>query len=381
MQKPPWTPPRSSARPWTPPRSSARTRHRFVLGSIGITLAILGACTTFNGLSVPDQSGADATSDVINNNDAGNDALPSTDGGGGFLSLEDAVKFCVNAFNCPNLATSTIESIDVPVDTQHFSSCVDWMNGPLPPDRVGVAQTALALECAAKATTCKAAVDCMWFGIIDPTDSRCVGIDAGPLTDAGYDKGVCIEDGGGVIYCNYDTIQHCGNPYFPAGSICKAGTDGIHYCDLTIPCGTTTNCNGSVLTFCGVNGDRAGHDCAVGGFTCGTDISGDTDCLTNGTLRNCTTVGATCSGDTVDVCDSQYSSAYDCSAAGGTCDATFTARCKRPTDTCTPSSPGIDKCTGDTIQLCSGGQPQNFDCTSIGLKCKPAASGQTGHCG
>jgi hypothetical protein len=358
-----------------------RTRSRFAVVGVVFALAIVGACTTFNGIAdINESNSGDASFDA--SNDA-TDEKVTVDAGAGFLDLADAVKFCVKAFDCPNLATSTIESIDVPVDTQHFSSCVDWVNGGLPPDRVGVAKTASFLECAAQAASCTAAVDCMWFGLIDPTDPRCDGIDAGKLTDAGIDKGVCIDDGGTVIYCLNDAIEHCGSSYYPAGSVCKAGNDGIHYCDLTIPCGTTTDCNGSVLTFCGVNGDRAGHDCAIGGFTCGSDISGDTDCLTNGTVRNCTTVGATCSsdGDTVYVCDSQYSAAYDCVAAGGTCDDTFTARCKRPTDTCAPGGPGIDTCNGNVISLCSGGQPVSFDCSSIGLKCLAASNGQTGHCG
>ena len=352
-----------------------------VITFASMAFVVVGACTTFNGLSVPIASDGDASFDASADGDTG---PPLTDGGVGFLSLEDAVRFCKNAFTCPNLATSTIESIDVPIDTQHFSSCVDWVAGSLPPDRIGIAQTASFLECAAKASSCTAAIDCMWFGLLAAGDPRCEGIDSGPLTDAGYDRGSCIDDGGAVVYCSsgsFGTIEHCDNAYSPAGSTCRAGSDGIHYCDLTVPCGSGADCNGSVLTFCGVNGDRAGHDCAVGGFTCGADVSGTVDCLTNGTYRSCTTVGATCAGDTVYVCDSQYSAAYDCVAAGGTCDDTFTARCKRPTDTCSPGSPGIDTCTGNSITLCSGGQPQVFDCTSVGLTCKAAASGQSAHCG
>ncbi|MEO8875847.1 MAG: hypothetical protein ABI461_09690 [Polyangiaceae bacterium] len=344
-----------------------------------IAFGVAGACTTFNGLSVPGAVSGDASFDASIDGEAGPSPL---DGGVGFLSLEDAVRFCVNAFNCPNLAMSTIESVDVPVDTQHFSSCVDWLAGGLPPDRLGVDQTASFLECAAKATSCAAATDCMWLDLIDTSDPRCNGIDSGPATEAGIDPGTCQDDGGTIIYCTSSPyIVRCENAYWAEGSTCRKGSDGVHRCDLKTPCGSTTDCNGSILSYCGVNGDRVGYDCAVGGFTCGTDISGDTDCLTNGSLRSCSIIGATCSGDTVNVCDGEYTAAYDCVALNATCDDTFTARCKRPTDTCSPGSPGIDTCTGDTISLCSGGQPKTFDCTSIGMKCKPAASGQSAHCG
>ena len=342
------------------------------------SLAIFGACTIFNGLSVPDTSGGDASFD----GNADSEAAPRPiDAGGGFLSLEDAVKFCVNAFNCPNLATSVLESIDVPVDTQHFSSCVDWMAGPLPPDRTGVATTAEFLKCAADATTCSAAGDCVWLDLIDTSDPRCTGVDSGPLTEAGFDPGTCSPDGGDVFFCKGSpSVFHCSNAYWGAGTKCAAAPDNSKYCYLPGACGST-DCDGSILSYCSVSGHRVSYDCAPGGFACGTDSTGNTDCLTNGTLRNCSTLGVTCTNNNVSVCDGLYQAAYDCVAAGGTCDDTFTARCKLPTDTCSPASPGIDTCNGSSINLCSGGQPVTFDCTSIGMTCKPGTGGQTAHCG
>lgn len=360
-------------------RSSPRSH--FAVVGVAFGLAVVGACTTFNGIS--DITGTNPVDGSIDTStDASSDGqIVTVDAGAGFLSLEDAVKFCVNAFNCPNLGLSTIESIDVPVDTQHFSSCVDWMAGPLPPDRIGVDQAAQFLQCAAVATTCEAAGNCMWFDLIAANDPRCNGVDSGPLNDAGYDPGTCENDGGDIIYCNAQYISHCSNAYWTPGSTCLKGSDGLNNCGVRGACGST-GCTGSILGYCGVDGHHVGYNCAIGGFTCGTDSTSDTDCLTNGTYRGCTTVATTCSGDAVSLCDGEYQSSYDCAAAGATCDSTYTPRCKLPTDTCSPASPGIDTCSGNVISLCSGGQPVSFDCSTIGLTCVAgSAAGVSGHCG
>lgn len=357
----------------------ARSRRRRLVPALASLFVVLGACTVFNGLSVPEAPGMDASFDASAEAEA---APVPVDAGPGFLSLDDAVRFCVNAFNCPNLSTSVLESIDVPVDNQHFSSCVDWMAGPLPPDRPGVSVTAGFLKCVASANSCSAAGDCMWIDLLDPGDPRCNGIDSGPLTDSGFDPGSCIDDAGDAIFCKGSpVIYHCRNPYFAPNSSCRTNVDNSKYCDLPGGCGGSTLCDGSVLSYCSVGGLRVSYDCAPGGFTCGTDSTGDTDCLTNGTFRGCTTLGVSCSNNNVAVCDGLYQASYNCVSAGATCDDTFTARCKRPTDTCSPASPGIDTCTGNVINLCTGGQPVNYDCSSIGLTCKPASGGQTAHCG
>ncbi|MGH7328551.1 MAG: hypothetical protein ACREJX_09400, partial [Polyangiaceae bacterium] len=238
------------------------------LPAAATSLVIVGACTVFNGLSVPDTSGGDASLDGTS--DTGEASNP-IDAGGGFLTLEDAVKFCVNAFNCPNLATSVLESIDVPVDVQHFSSCVDWMAGPLPPDRTGVATTAQFLKCAADATSCSAAGDCVWLDLVDTTDPRCTGVDSGPLDEAGFDPGTCSPDGGDVLFCKGSpSVFHCSNAYWGAGTKCGTASDQSHYCYLTGPCGVDTDCDGSVLSYCSTGGRRVSYDCAPGGFSCGT---------------------------------------------------------------------------------------------------------------
>ncbi|HEX7664118.1 MAG TPA: hypothetical protein VF407_06405 [Polyangiaceae bacterium] len=361
----------------TPLRSRRRA---FVATLATTTLVLFGACTVFNGLSVPDTNGG-----LDGSLDGAVEAETSTvvDAGAGFLSLEDAVKFCVNAFKCDNLALSTLESIDVPIDTQHFSSCVDWLTGPLPPDRLGAAETAKYLKCAADATTCNDATGCLWLELMDVGDPRCNGVDSGPLTDSGSDPGSCSEDGGDVFFCEgtNPAIFHCSNGYWAPGTKCRKGTDGSHYCDLAGACGGNADCDGGFLSYCSVNGNRLGFDCTLGGFTCGTDSTGDTDCLTNGTLRSCSSLEVKCASDNVSVCDGLYNASYNCVAGGATCDDTYTARCKRPTDTCSPASPGIDTCNGNVISLCAGGQPVSFDCSTIGLTCKAGTGGTTGHCG
>src|ERR1035438_9913193 len=167
-------------------------------------------------------------------------------------------------------------------------------------------------------------------------------VDSGPLTDAGFDPGSCENDGGDIIYCNAGYMEHCSNPYYAPGSTCLLGSGGFRNCDQKGGCGSTA-CAGSFIGYCSTDGHHVSFDCAIGGFTCGTDSTSDTDCLTNGTYRGCTTVATACAGDAVSVCDGAYQASYDCAAtAGGTCDSTFTARCKRPTDACSPASPGID---------------------------------------
>ncbi len=343
-------------------------RARSILLAVGVGVAAIGAaCTVFDGLDgkVIGADGGDASSDVI---DAGTNMQP------GYLSLADGVAFCSNAVACPLLAESVEFSIDVPVDSNHFSSCIDWVSGPLPKDRVGHDDTAKYLQCSARAKTCVDAAGCNWYEVLAPNDSRCAGNDGGG-------GGKCAEDGGAIYYCGSNpSIEHCTNGYYPAGFSCTKGADNFFYCAQ--PTCKGDQCRGAFLEFCGgTNKIYNGWDCNVGGFTCGFDSTeGYVDCLTNGVAKKCTALSVTCQGDTAIICDSVYESHYDCGNYGGTCDQTGFPRCKRPGETCTPLDSDVDVCNGNVISLCVGGQKTTFDCSSIGKACVAGSNGQSSHC-
>jgi len=338
-------------------RSSKVTIGLGVLAAIGV----VASCTIFDGLE----------SKIVN--DAGPDSVVPPNTQPGYLSLAEGVKFCSNAFNCPLLGQSTEFSVDVPVDSNHFSSCVEWVAGPLPKNRLGHDTTAKFLTCAADATTCTGATGCMWYEVLATNDPRC-------SPDAGT-AGTCHEDGGALYFCGSNpSIEHCTNGYFPSGFSCIKGVDNASYC--AAPTCAGDQCTGSMLEFCGVgNQIYNGWDCAAGGFSCGFDSTeGYVDCLTDGTAKKCSALSVGCQGGVAAICDGFYESHYDCNDYGGTCDQTSFPRCKLPSETCTPFDPDVDQCNGTSITLCYAGQKTSFDCAQVGKQCVAGSGGQTGHC-
>ncbi len=330
--------------------------------------AIVASCTIFDGLDDRVIEGGVEAGDAQTSDGP---LLPGQQAG--FFSLADAVAFCSNVFACPNLQPSVEISVAVPIDSNTFSSCVDWVTGPLPKDRNGVNQTAAQLLCAAKATTCQQAGACFWDDVIDSTDPRCAGKDAGKA-------GSCGDDGGAVYFCNSNAaIVHCANSYFASGSTCLYDDGGLPWCNR-LPCGGQ-QCNGDLLEYCAVDGLNFSQNCALGGYTCGLDPTESyDDCLTNGAAKRCTSLAVSCAGATLTICDSQYQSNYDCATYGGACDSTGFPRCTRPNENCTPLDPDVDVCTGNVISLCVNGEKTTFDCSTIGKTCVAGASGQSGHC-
>jgi hypothetical protein len=343
-----------------------RLRSRWIVLGGACAFAIGAACTVFDGLD----------GKVIT--DAGPDVIPQGDASllagqqAGYLSLADGVALCSNVFACANLQTE-IEFNDVPVDANHFSSCVDWVSGPLPKDRNGHDVTAAMLLCIAKSTSCNQAGSCVWDEVLSTGDPRCAGKDAGAF-------GTCGDDGGSVYFCGPNpSIVHCQTTYFASGSTCLYDDAGAPWCN-TLPC-TGQQCIGDLLSYCAVDGLQYSQNCGLGGFTCGLDAKeGFDDCLTNGAHKKCTTLGISCSGSSVEICDSVAASDFDCAAYGGTCDQTGFPRCTRPNESCTPLDGDIDVCAGNSIALCVNGQKTSFDCSSIGKTCAPASGGQSGHC-
>jgi predicted small metal-binding protein len=332
----------------------------------------MGACTVFDGLSADTTDGGTTQDAGDSGTKEGGDAGPVP---AGFLSLEDAARFCTNAIKCPYLGGSTVGSVDIPIDGLNYTSCINWLTGPLPPDRLGVAEARVALTCAARATTCQAAGACMWYELVDPNDTRCKGYDGGANRQ-------CAEDGGAVYACSGGVIFHCQDPYFPPGSTCIQGVDKVRWCALAKNCAIQTQCQGGYLEFCGANSNvLEGYSCTTEGMTCGFDTaSSTTDCLTNGVAKPCTTTGIACAGNLVSVCDGAYTTLFNCGALGGTCDGLGLPRCKLPNETCTPQDPSVNKCNGNVISLCVAGQPTSLDCTKLGMKCAPAANGASPHC-
>jgi hypothetical protein len=290
---------------------------------------------------------------------------------GSYLSLEDAARFCSNAFKCQYLPDSTRASLLVPVDLSSYSACVDWFAAPLPPNRPGVQQQSKALTCAAQATSCPAAAACMLMEFIGPNDPRCQAGDGGVVDG-------CSANGASVYRCNSGTILHCDNPYYYPGSSCLVNDIDEYWCAVAGTCTGSARCKNGSLTYCGASGQTFGIDCAVLGQKCGVEqSSGSTECLVDGVVPTCTPNGLSCVKDHVRICRSTYAD-YDCVALGGTCASTPEPHCTRPTDQCASSNPEINVCAGDKISLCVAGQKRELDCASIGLKC--AASSGTARC-
>jgi len=339
------------------------------------SIVLASACTIFDGLTVPAEAGPDVQPTPTDGGDAGEGGTP----GGGYLSLADGVKFCANAFKCPYLAPSTLQSLGVPVDVAHFSGCVSWVSGPIPPDRPGIDAQRRSLECAARANGCTAAGSCMWWENIDPKDTRCNGYDGGT-------NGACTDEGGTLQYCKDGILAHCNSEGYIAGSSCMKGMDGTYRCATKVcPMNTTEACQGVYETYCGSGSNLVqGLNCAITGYTCGLDpMSGYINCLTGGQLKTCSATSVTCggAGSIVSVCDGSQVNEFNCAALGGTCDGMAALpRCKLPSDQCSPYDANVDACSGSTLSMCVGGKKTSFDCASAGLACKPAAGMVGAHC-
>ncbi len=327
----------------------------------GGVAALVAACTVFDGLE----------SKVVSA-DAGTDAPDLPPGAQpGFLSVDEAVRFCSNVVKCPQLASSTIDSLGLFVDVYDFSACVDGLSAPLPSDRIGRDLTRQTLLCAANATSCQEAGSCLYYEIVPGNDSRCQSVDGGSA---------CAENGAAAYNCDSQAIVHCQNAYFAPGSSCQTGTDGSHYCALATTC-KPEGCNGTVLQYCASNSNLTiGYDCNLLGLTCGFDQANQIyDCLSNGASAQCSSTGVACDGASVKACDGAYASYLDCPAMGATCDAAH-PRCARATDECSPYDANMNQCDGTSLTMCVGGKVIKYDCGSVGLTCK-AGLGAGNVCG
>jgi hypothetical protein len=295
-----------------------------------------------------------------------------------YLSMSEAAKFCSELSECsePNLLLALTYIVGIPLDATNYSACMNWIAGPLPPDRIGIPYQRSVLSCIAEAKDCTAASACNANDFFQANDPRCAG-----MLDAGLDSGieVCADGTKEALRCDVFDILHCDNKYF-AGSKCMIDEDGSRWCASGTNCNIESQCVGSVLDYCGQSSIlEFSIDCSTAGLTCGSDPkTGNVDCLTNGKDNICgdTTMGqapggtSSCDGSTVLFCNYSWQSPFNCGSMGATCDGTHPlAFCKRADDVCTPYDVTVNKCDGTKVKLCVGGQNVDFDCASIGKTC------------
>jgi hypothetical protein len=371
----------------------ASPHHKRAL-ALALAVGTIVACTVWNDATVGPQPGQDAAPDNIvadspspPPDQVSSDASSDVDAGSlppGYLSFEDAARLCALSFACDQINISVAISLAVNIDSLNFSLCMDWAAGPLPPDHQGIAIQQQVLQCVAQAQSCIAAGECLPLEDLDPGDPRCVGSDGGEY---------CVGDAGDTkLNCGQTPFaQHCNNGQLTPGQSCHqgfaadGGPNGLHWCSLT-PAGvncpaTPSTCMGSIEDYCGIPDElHSRYNCQTVGSTCGINDAGFLQC---GSFP-CTTVGPSCAGDNVVVCDGNEGAPFNCAALGGTCSSKGNFfRCTRPSDACDSTDSDINQCgdAGDTISLCIGGQKTSFDCSSIGKKCLKGTLPQTDHCG
>jgi hypothetical protein len=331
--------------------------------ALGAWMGLAPSCTIFNGVDYTPPMDLDAGADA----DAEVDAGPKAEH---YLSVLDAAKLCGRVLECPQLAASITISTGVPMDTSNFSACMTWVAGPIPTNRVGLSLQRDVLACVAKAMTCKEAGACLSEEGLASDDARCPPIDP----DAGAaDAGAAMcTDQDTVLRCLVPDILHCGVSYFES-SHCLTGTDGSVWCSSGTGCNENATCVGNVLKYCGAGtGLEFSVNCTAVGATCGVDPkAGSANCLTEGTLQNCTGTGSICQGKKVKVCDNDVLSVFDCARLDADCTKDFsTALCAHAKDECTPYDTGIGDCAGTVLNLCIGGAKSTFDCAKIARGCK-----------
>lgn len=349
----------------------------------GLCVVALGGCPSLDGFSAHyDAGGAPAdASDDQSSSDGGADGGDAASGTS-FLPLAEAAKFCTKALDCYSLGLSAQTSLAIPVDVNNYSACMNWIAGPLPPDRPGIPKASAALKCAADAMSCNAAGACMWIEFVGPGDPRCVGYTGGNF-------GECTPTKAATLFCDFNFIAHCDNPAQYAGSSCLGGAFGPdggiteYFCAVSSGAcsggGSNPACDGSFFTHCN-GGLQVGFDCEVQGMSC--SLSG---CATTGGHKGCGMPAVSCAGDNVETCDGLEASDISCGPLGGKCDGSAVAKggvplCASTADKCSPYDKSANVCTGDTISLCIGGQPTTFDCTSVGMHCAVAGGGLSARC-
>jgi len=341
-----------------------------------------GACTTFDFAAPSGIAPTDAsTSDAVTSADAGPDANPTT-----LLDLTTAAKLCALTFQCPGLAQAIEASVVIPLATPpaplDFSGCMDWLAGPIDPNRVGISVQRQILQGIAGASGCTAAYAASPVHPVGPFDAA--GTCTTTMTScSGANLETCSTEGTFAVGCSAPLLDQPGSCVVPA-----LGNTAI--CVTERACSPGLSCSGSgnpTLLDCYKDGmSYTAYDCTLSGRTCETAA-----CVFPGKVAEpCPGRAAddTCDGTSVKHCAGGLlaQTEFDCAAVARACSLqSGVARCVGESDECTPfdTNGDVDSCGdgGSTISLCIGGVKTSFDCSSIGLSCIAASNTQTGHCG
>ena len=356
----------------------ARTLGVLLVAAISIGAACAAACTLFDFPRPSDTP----------------DAGPP-----GFLDVPTAGRFCSQLFRCPTLAPIITETLGLPLDVPSsplgFSSCMDWVAGPVDPQRVGLVEQLMLLQAVADAKSCDAAAAVVPVQLVADAGTACPNgfmldafcLDPGTFAICDPKLGTFSTSCSSALFAS--TPQTCrtfdgGDPL--VAGLC-ANTSGTCTVGKSCPdlAGTSTT-----LRTCYFDRVYTDYNCAISGRQCAqTQNSKSADCVVP------PMGGPPCDGGSVDDCDLasvRHCSAitqteFRCDAVGLTCSSAndgHVPRCAPDAGAaCNPFDSQQNVCTGGAISVCIGGRPQSFDCTSINLQCvtEPSGSAQTAHCG
>jgi hypothetical protein len=344
------------------------------------------ACTAFD-FARPGDTPADASADANGPADAGDAGT-----GVSFLSVDQAAKLCAQLFACPRLAEAIELSTAIPLNTPasplSFSSCMDWVAGPVDPARPGLALQQQILGAVAAASSCSAALSAL---PVRPSD-------AGACVDT-----TCATPGAIAICPPFQGAfaLSCNTPYFGASGDCVALDGGFIDCVSLGACSAAgSSCaDTSTLEVCYATqpSSLTTVDCALTGRQCASGAGNLAACVAPNKLSPpCLLHEAkdACESDSVVHCLAGFpkteiaaQTEIGCGAVGRTCttaNAMGVARCAHASgDACTPFDADQSQCQGGgtTIRVCIGGAKQDYDCAAAGLKCVAGDALHTAHCG
>ena len=260
-------------------------------------LVTLTACTAFEGVE-PGGAPSGGASEGGETGEGGGPAETCLARSPSCLLPElEAVRLCARVGACDTLATAIVRATGVPlaeIDSAgvrigfNFSSCVDWLTGPLELAHPGFAAVQGELNCLIATSSCEAAATCLDAPLL-PSDA------------ASCDEAVCAVFG-----------LVCGD----AG--CVAGGEPP-LCDVPF----AQACSGDAVTSCAL--ERADDmwldahiDCAEAGLACTLEgvqarCAGEGGCSPAGGAIN------VCDADSIHLCLQGQEVDFDCASVGLSC--------------------------------------------------------------
>lgn len=351
--------------------SGERARLRRLGVSAGAVLAgawLAGACTIWNGVTLPpaDSSDAGALSAA---------SLPAN----GFVTLDEAIAACSVIAACPYLGESIERSLRVavseavqtqagsvqPYDT-NFSLCVDSLSKTFEPTRRGQDVAAGVFRRMAQASSCSEAGANVEFEMTAKVDPRCAK--AGTVCGDDVTELVCD------IKASRPAIVHCSAPSgLPTDKCVASDPRGRDYEGCVLPAGPCPICEGNVATYCTLDANgalleaRVHIDCTALGMSCiFTPGNLQVGCATDDNVVRQDVYqfpGTFCDGNLLVHSDGRFMGLVDCPAIGGRCaQSNGAAQCELPSFECTAFSPEANSCTDGKIHVCVGGRWQDVAC-------------------